>query len=382
MKIDCKKLLHCFVQCNRLKTGTAISVLQTHCHLKISSAFVSLTNNRLTEIITVKFCHFLEVNTPIEFWIDKRIVNNLKSSDFVTITKTDSLIVFDFDDGTTLKYKNIDSEFYEQNIVYNHWFQSDKKFISDLATASRFTTTDEMRPAITGVNIITHTEGETITCSASDGHKLISFRNKVESQHYDLKHYDVVFTKRFCTLLGAYKKVNEFDFWITPIGDSKKCVMCKFESVGYRYEIKTRLITQQYPDFKAVIPQPQPNALIFKKHDMLKALNSVMQWTNEITKQITILWNEKQMTNICKSFSVDDGESITVSIPFERKGECASTPFGTDETTGKIAFNSVYLKQIISECENEIELSFEKAHKPFVIHYENKTLLIMPVILY
>lgn len=225
------------------------------------------------------------------------------------------------------------------------------------------TTSDEMRPAMTGVNIVV--DFNKITFVASDGHKLVRYHALGTST--ETTGSFVVPKKAMALLKGAtptegnvYLKYN------------KSHAFFRFEGT----EVICRLINQAYPDFNAVIPVSNKNVVYVSRTQLLGALRRINIFSNRTTNQVffTLADNSLTITTKDLDFSNEASEQLVCSY----EGEPMN-----------IAFNARFFIELLNALsQEEIHLTMSVPSKPVLLYpdeqneHEEVMMLIMPVIIY
>lgn len=225
------------------------------------------------------------------------------------------------------------------------------------------TTSDEMRPAMTGVNVVV--DFNKISFVASDGHKLVRYHALGTSTEQTGSF--VVPKKAMALLRGAapaegnaYLKYN------------KSHVFFRFEET----EVICRLINQSYPDFNAVIPVNNKNVLYISRTHLLGALRRINIFANRTTNQVFFRLADNSLTITTKDMDFSNEASEQLSCEFE------GDPMD-------IAFNARFFIELLNALSQEdIHMTMSVPSKPVLIYpdeqieHEEVMMLIMPVIIY
>lgn len=210
---------------------------------------------------------------------------------------------------------------------------------------SQFTTKDQMRPAMTGINI-----GPELC--ASDGHRLI-------------KAPGIECTPFVLPCVKILSKLKGDIIIQEPQGTSYARIYAE------RCSFMIRTINQKYPDFNAVIPDPA-NAKYFVSMDsetLYNAIVKILPAANKTTSQIffDILENTVKLT----AKDVDTGNSAQTEIDRH-----------TNRQYTRIAFNGKLFVSMLKGQKGNFTLQFNGETKPFVWRSGEYLNLIMPVIAY
>lgn len=190
------------------------------------------------------------------------------------------------------------------------------------------TSTDDLRPAMTGVFFDISTER--FIAVATDAHRLVKLtRNDVKGKEdatfivpkKPLGLLKNLLTDREETLEIAYNEKHLF----IKLGDS---------------EMVCRLIDARFPDYKVVIPKDNPYSLSVNKNDFQNALRRVSVFSNKSSYLValTINGSELQMEGQDVDFSFEGNERMVCNY---------------DGEDMKIAFNGKFLVELLSAAETE-----------------------------
>ena len=225
------------------------------------------------------------------------------------------------------------------------------------------TTSDEMRPAMTGVNVVV--DFNKISFVASDGHKLVRYHALGTSTE---QTGSVVIPKKAMSLLkgatpsegNVYLKYN------------KSHAFFRFEET----EVICRLINQAYPDFNAVIPVNNKNVLYVSRTHLLGALRRINIFANRTTNQVFFGLADNSLTITTKDLDFSNEASEQLSCEYE------GDPMD-------IAFNARFFIELLNALgQEEIHMTMSVPSKPVLIYpdeqleNEEVMMLIMPVIIY
>lgn len=225
------------------------------------------------------------------------------------------------------------------------------------------TTSDEMRPAMTGVNVVV--DFNKISFVASDGHKLVRYHALGTST--ELTGSFVVPKKAMALLKGAAP--SEGDVFLKY---NKSHAFFRFEDT----EVICRLINQSYPDFNAVIPVNNKNVLYISRTHLLGALRRINIFANRTTNQVFFRLADNSLTITTKDMDFSNEASEQLSCEFE--GEPMD-----------VAFNARFFIELLNALSQEdIHMTLSVPSKPVLIYpdeqleHEEVMMLIMPVIIY
>jgi len=223
--------------------------------------------------------------------------------------------------------------------------QSHSMKATTLQHLAQFVTKDQMRPAMTGINI-----GPELC--ASDGHRLIKAPG-IECTPFVLP------AAKILSKLKGDIIIQE------PQGTKYARIYAE------RCSFLIRTINQQYPDFNAVIPDPA-NTRYFVSMDsetLYNAIVKILPAANKVTNQIffDILENTIRLT----AQDIDTGNSAKIEIDRH-----------TNRQWTRISFNGKFLASMLKGQKGNFTLQFNGETKPFVWRSGEYLNLIMPVIAY
>lgn len=225
------------------------------------------------------------------------------------------------------------------------------------------TSTDEMRPAMTGINIVV--DYNKITFVASDGHKLVRYHALGTAT--DQTGSIVVPRKAMAVLKNAAPPEGN-----VQVRFNKNHVYFRFENT----ELVCRLINQSYPDFNAVIPVNNKKIVHISRTQLLGALKRINIFANRTTNQVFFSLAPGSLTITTKDLDFSNEAKEQLSCEYD--GEAMD-----------IAFNARFFIDLLSALgQEEIHVTFSVPSKPVLIYpdeqfeHEDVMMLIMPVIIY
>lgn len=369
MKFSADQLSRALAICQKVAPKNGVLAITELVHLKKTGTELVLEATDLEVSVFVKYKPGGKKN--FEALIDPVVLKALKGKTDVNIELTkDEEIEYTFNDESKLKQQHYSvGDYPDLNVEeIDYAFSHNENIFDIIKRVSAFTTTDELRPAMTGVNIIGKMEEQTVTFVASDGHKLIRYTLPTAGVHKD---FSVVITKSFANKLAAFKNINAVTF-----STSGLYVEIEFFVDELEVCFRNRIINQTYPDFNAVIPVDQPRAFAVNKKEFINKLMEVDVWTNKTTHQIVVDLKEKTISTKDLDFRTD------YSVKFNPQTEWED----------RMVFNCRFLLELLKVTDQD-ELIFQynvsdkphvlgKVTKPVTINNENELLLIMPIIEY
>ncbi|MCY7409504.1 MAG: DNA polymerase III subunit beta, partial [Chitinophagales bacterium] len=161
--------------------------------------------------------------------------------------------------------------------------------------------TDDMRPAMTGVNFELSAEG--ITFVATDAHRLVRYK-RMDAK--SAKPASFIVPKKALTLLGN----------AIPSEDTQVKISYNSSNAFFTFgnvKLICRLIDARFPDYHAVIPAENPNKLVINSNDLLSSLRRLIVLSNKTTHQATLKMtgNELQLNTRDLDFSNEGNETLS-----------------------------------------------------------------------
>lgn len=225
------------------------------------------------------------------------------------------------------------------------------------------TSTDDMRPAMTGVFF--ELSEENIRFVATDAHRLVQYTR----------------TDVSCPTNGSFivprKPLNLLK---TNLPDSKDEVLLNYNNshLFVKYGVSQmicRLIDGRFPDYRVVMPTDNPYKLIVNRLDMSGALRRVTVFSNKSTYQVslTITGSELQLESQDVDFSFEGNERMNCQYDGEDLA---------------IAFNGKFLIELLGATDSqEVFFELSTSSKAGLIkpmeqdEQEQLTMLLMPLML-
>lgn len=138
------------------------------------------------------------------------------------------------------------------------------------------TSSDELRPAMTGVYV--HLSDTTATFVATDGHRLIRYRRDDAGTNTDLS---VIIPRKALNLLKA------------SLPSDSTTVKTEFSSSNAFFSFNNirmicRLIDERFPDYENAIPNNNPNKLTIGRLELLSSLRRISIYANRATNQVRL----------------------------------------------------------------------------------------------
>jgi DNA polymerase III subunit beta len=225
------------------------------------------------------------------------------------------------------------------------------------------TSTDDLRPAMTGVYI--DIQEESTTFVATDGHRLIRYRRE------DIKSTTpttMILPRKALNLIkislpsGSVQVVTEF---------SNSNAFFSFGNI----KLICRLIDERYPDYENVIPKANPHRMTVERSKFLNSLKRIAIFSNKTTHQIRLKITADELT-----ISAEDLDYSNEAV------EKISCEYIGDDM--EIGFNAKFLAEMLSNISSStitMELSLPNRAGLIIpsdkVENEDILMLVMPVML-
>ena len=140
------------------------------------------------------------------------------------------------------------------------------------------TSTDELRPAMTGVFF--RLSSNSCTFVSTDGHRLVKYiRTDISGDEVD---HDMIIPRKSLNLLKT----------IIP-SDDKNDINIEFNASNAFFsndniKLVCRLIDERYPDYENVIPSDNSNSIEVDKSEILSSLKRISIYANKTTNQVRL----------------------------------------------------------------------------------------------
>jgi DNA polymerase-3 subunit beta len=225
------------------------------------------------------------------------------------------------------------------------------------------TSSDELRPAMTGVYV--NLSEKNTTFVATDGHRLVRYRRSdVKSENGNA----IIIPRKALNLLKATLPTENTD---VNIDFNLSNAFFRFGNI----RMICRLIDERFPDYENVIPASATIKMTISRTDFLSSLKRISIYANKTTHQVRlkITGSELQVSAEDLDFSNEANERLSC----EHEGEDI-----------EIGFNARFLIEMLSNIDSEqIRLNMSAANKAGVILPADKNkdedilMLVMPVML-
>lgn len=236
-------------------------------------------------------------------------------------------------------------------------------FLSGISKALISVSTDDLRPAMTGVLMELSTEE--IRFVSTDAHRLMMYKRK------DVKcpqQYSFIVPKKPLMLL---KNVLPEKDDMLVINYNENHLFVQHGST----KLICRLIDARFPDYKVVIPKENPFKLVVNTNDFQGALRRVSIFSNKSTSQVvlSISGSELQLASQDLDFSFEGNERMNCQY---------------DGEDLQIAFNAKFMIEMLAAVDaKEVAIELSTPNKAGIIRPleqdedEDIMILVMPLMI-
>lgn len=227
------------------------------------------------------------------------------------------------------------------------------------------TSTDELRPAMTGVFFkLASTE---CTFVSTDGHRLVKYiRTDIKGDEVD---HDMILPRKSLNLLKSILPTDKSSDIKLDFNASN--AYFSFENI----KMVCRLIDERYPDYDNVIPSDNSNSVTITKSELLGSLKRISIYANKTTNQVRF--------KISGSEILISAEDLDFSNEANERISCEH-----DGVDIEIGFNAKFLIEMLSNIESEkVILKLSEPNRAGLLipedinDNEDITMLVMPVML-
>lgn len=225
------------------------------------------------------------------------------------------------------------------------------------------TSSDELRPAMTGV--FTQLNPNGVTFVATDAHRLVKY----------------TFTEIECPAASSFiipkKALNLLKNALANSGGNVEISFSKSNAFFYygNQMLVCRLIDARYPDYNAVIPTQNPNRLTITRTELLNSLKRLANYANKTTNQVKLHITDGSLT--IEAEDLDFSNKATEQLPCYYEGEKMT-----------IGFNAKFLIEMLNVLDGDnITLEMSSPNRAGILRNEEMEagedllMLVMPVIL-
>jgi len=227
------------------------------------------------------------------------------------------------------------------------------------------TSTDELRPAMTGVFFKLSSTG----CSfvSTDGHRLVKYiRTDIKGDEVD---HDMILPRKSLNLLKSILPTDKSSDIKLDFNASN--AYFSFENI----KMVCRLIDERYPDYDNVIPSDNSNTVTITKSELLGSLKRISIYANKTTNQVRFKITGSEI--LISAEDLDFSNEANERISCEHDGDDI-----------EIGFNAKFLIEMLSNIESEkVILKLSEPNRAGLLipedinDNEDITMLVMPVML-
>ncbi|MFL2999777.1 MAG: DNA polymerase III subunit beta [Cytophagales bacterium] len=227
------------------------------------------------------------------------------------------------------------------------------------------TSTDELRPAMTGVFF--KLASTRCTFVSTDGHRLVKYiRTDIKGDEVD---HDMILPRKSLNLLKSILPTDKSSDIKLDFNASN--AYFSFENI----KMVCRLIDERYPDYDNVIPSDNSNSVTITKSELLGSLKRISIYANKTTNQVRF--------KISGSEILISAEDLDFSNEANERISCEH-----DGVDIEIGFNAKFLIEMLSNIESEkVILKLSEPNRAGLLipedinDNEDITMLVMPVML-
>lgn len=225
------------------------------------------------------------------------------------------------------------------------------------------TSTDDLRPAMTGVFVQMGTENATFV--ATDGHRLVRYRRTDIRSDVDTS---MIIQRKALNLLKSCLPSDD-----VPV-KAEFTASNAFFSFG-NIRMICRLIDERFPDYENAIPSNNPNSLTINRMDILSSLRRISIYSNRTTHQVRLKMSLNDL--------VVSAEDLDYSNEANERLMCE---YNGDEM--EIGFNAKFLIEVLGNLTSKtITFELSAPNRAGLIipldqeENEDILMLVMPVML-
>ncbi len=225
------------------------------------------------------------------------------------------------------------------------------------------TSSDELRPAMTGVYLILNDSSTTFV--ATDGHRLIRYRRVDVVSDMD----NVMIIPR--KALNLLKSTLPADSTTVRLEYNVSNAYFKFNQI----QMICRLIDERYPDYENVIPVNNSNNVVIDRLELLSSLKRIAIYANKTTHQVRLKVTGSEL--LISAEDLDFSNEASERLSCEHDGEDI-----------EIGFNARFLLEMLGNIvSKEITLQLSAPNRAGLIlpnesdENEDILMLVMPVML-
>ncbi len=226
------------------------------------------------------------------------------------------------------------------------------------------TSTDDLRPAMTGVYLQLGAENATFV--ATDGHRLIRYRrNDIKST----SETTVIIPRKALTLLKSSMPSENI-----PVKAEFSQANAFFTFANIR--MICRLIDERFPDYENAIPTNNPNVMTVNRGELLQSLRRIAVYANRTTHQVKLAMSGTDSLKISAE-DLDYSNEANEQLMCEYEGEEI-----------EIGFNAKFMVEMLNNLDaSTLSLQLSQPNRAGIItpmdkdEDEDILMLVMPVML-
>lgn len=240
---------------------------------------------------------------------------------------------------------------------------SSEVFSRAIANTIFATSSDELRPAMTGVYINLGEKNSAFV--ATDGHRLVRYRRTdVTSDNGN----PIIIPRKALNLIKAVLPTENTE---VSIDFNTQNAFFKFGNV----RLICRLIDERFPDYQNVIPSSNPIKMTINRSELLSSLKRISIYANKTTHQVRLKITGSQLQ--VSAEDLDFSNEANERLSCEHEGEDI-----------EIGFNAKFLVEMLTNLDaDQIRINMSASNKAGVIvpaekdKNEDILMLVMPVML-
>lgn len=225
------------------------------------------------------------------------------------------------------------------------------------------TSSDELRPAMTGVYI--NLSPTNTTFVATDGHRLVRYR-RVDIAAPDAA--SLIIPRKALNLLKSTLPSENLP---VTVEFNQSNAYFNFNNI----KMICRLIDERFPDYENVIPADNPNIMTIDRQDLLSSLRRIAIYANKTTHQVRLKLTGSEL--MISAEDLDFSNEANERLSCEHDGEDI-----------EIGFNAKFLVEMLNNLScKEVSLKFSAPNRAGLIvpaeqdENEDILMLVMPVML-
>ncbi|MFT7203704.1 MAG: DNA polymerase-3 subunit beta, partial [Algoriphagus sp.] len=225
------------------------------------------------------------------------------------------------------------------------------------------TSSDELRPAMTGVYI--NLSATNTTFVATDGHRLVRYR-RVDIASGEPT--SLIIPRKALNLLKSTLPSENVP---VTVEFNQSNAYFKFNNI----KMICRLIDERFPDYENVIPTENPNRMNIDRQELLSSLRRIAIYANKTTHQVRLKLTGSEL--MISAEDLDFSNEANERLSCDHDGEDI-----------EIGFNAKFLVEMLNNLScKEVSLRFSAPNRAGLIipveqdENEDILMLVMPVML-